>query len=99
MTCRRLFNPGVLLGTDCRRYCGNYRQKNTTGGLTRLESTRGLVVYDGGAALNPRGTRYSSASVKSFRSSSSRRLWKNLLSFGLGSFMRSSPWKSHGPRK
>jgi len=26
---RGLSNPGVLLGTGCRRYCGNYRQKNT----------------------------------------------------------------------
>lgn len=50
-------------------------------------------VYASGGMLNEWGTKYSSASIRSsISSSSSSRLWKNLLSLGLGSFMRSSPW-------
>lgn len=49
-------------------------------------------VYASGGMLKEWGTRYSSASIRSSSSSSARRLWKNLLSFGPGSFMQSSPW-------
>ncbi len=60
--------------------------------LTLLGSMRDLVVYASGGILKACGTKYSSASIRSSSSSSSSRLWKNLLSLGLGSFMRSSPW-------
>ncbi len=60
--------------------------------LTLLGSMRDLVVYASGGILKACGTKYSSASIRSSSSSSSSRLWKNLLSLGLGSFIRSSPW-------
>lgn len=59
---------------------------------TLLESMRVRGVYASGGALKEWGTRYSSASIRSSSSSSAKRLWKNLLSFGPGSFMQSSPW-------
>ncbi len=65
--------------------------KSGTMVLTWFESTCGRGIWEVGGAFKEWGTKYSSASIRSSSSSSSRRLWKNLLWLGLGSFMRSSP--------